>query len=116
PTYLAEHGEPQLPHDLAGHGLVVASDVMDAMSVSLSCGRHVEHIAVKPVIQTGEMASVFQVVLADGGIGPVPDIVATTAVKDGRLRAVLPHRAVRHARLHAITIAGHNAPARVRVF
>lgn len=116
PTYLAEHGEPQQPHDLPGHGLVVASDVMDATTVSLTRERHVERIAVKPVIQTGEMASVFQIVLAGGGIGPVPDIVAATAVEDGRLRAVLPHWTVLHARLHAITIAGRNAPARVRVF
>lgn len=116
PTYLAERGEPQEPHNLSGHDLVVASDLMDATVMPLTSRGHVEHVAVKPVVQTGELASVFHIVLADGGIGPVPDVVAATALEDGRLRAVLPDWTVRSARLHAITIAGRKAPARVRVF
>lgn len=116
PTYLAERGEPQQPQDLSDHDLIVAIDTIDTATISLASGSHVERIAVKPVIQTSELASVFQIVLADGGIGPVPDVVAATAIEDGRLHPVLAHWTVRRACLHAITIAGRNAPARVRVF
>lgn len=116
PAYLAERGEPREPQELSGHDLIVARDLMDPASVSLTNRGRVERIALKPAVQTGELASVFRIVLADGGIGPVPDVVATNAVKDGRLRVLLPHWTVSRACLHAITVAGRKAPARVRVF
>ncbi len=116
PGYLAERGEPQVPRDLSGHDLVIARDLMGFSSITLTGGGKVEHVPLKPAVETGELASVSRIVLAGGGIGPVPDVVAIAAVEDGRLRTVLPRWTVGSARLHAITVAGREAPARVRVF
>lgn len=116
PSYLAERGQPREPQDLLSHDLIVANDLMDAVALTLMSKGRVERIAMQPAVQTGGMASAFRIVLADGGIGPVPDVVAAVAINDGRLHPVLPHWTVKRARLHAITIAGHNAPARVRLF
>lgn len=116
PAYLAERGEPQSPEDLAGHDVIVARDLMGTAAVSLSNGRRSERIAVRPAVQTDELASVARIVLADGGIGPVPEVAAAPAVRDGRLQAVLPRWIVSNAHLYAITIAGRGAPARVRLF
>lgn len=116
PEYLAAHGEPDLPRDLWAHDLVIARDLMGLSSITLTGERTVEHIPLRPVIETGELASVSRIVLAGGGIGPIPDVVAIAAVEEGRLRAVLPRWKVGSARLHAITIAGRQAPARVRLF
>ncbi len=90
PAYLAERGEPREPRDLTGHDLVVARDLMGPTAMSLTSRGRVERVVLKPAVQTGELASVSRIVFADGGIGPVPDVVATTAVEDGRLCAVLP--------------------------
>lgn len=115
-AYLAERGEPQSPAELAGHDLIVARDLIGTAAVSLSSGRRTERVAVRPAVQTDELASVARIVLAGGGIGPVPDVVAAPALQDGRLQAVLPRWRVSTARLYAITVAGREAPARVRLF
>ncbi|WP_245795446.1 hypothetical protein [Thioalkalivibrio denitrificans] len=43
-------------------------------------------------------------------------MVAASALADNRLQVVLPHWMVARAQLYAITVAGRDAPARVRVF
>ncbi|MEX1081036.1 MAG: LysR substrate-binding domain-containing protein [Halofilum sp. (in: g-proteobacteria)] len=116
PAYLAARGEPHEPRDLAGHDLILARDLMGTNGVSLHSRGRIERVAARPAVQTDELASVSRMVLAGGGIGPVPDVVAAPAVEEGRLRAVLPRWTISSARLHAITVAGREAPARVRVF
>ncbi len=116
PAYLAARGEPQEPGDLADHDLVLARDLMSTNAVSLHNRGRTERVAARPAVQTDELASVARIVLAGGGIGPIPDVVAAPAVEEGRLQAVLPRWTIISARLHAITVAGREAPARVRVF
>ncbi|MDN3516376.1 LysR family transcriptional regulator [Aquisalimonas lutea] len=116
PAYLAERGEPSTPAALAEHDVIAARDLMGPTAVSLSNGRRTERVCVRPAVQTDEPASVARIVLAGGGIGPLPDVGAAPALQDGRLQAVLPRWTVSSARLYAITIAGREAPARVRLF
>lgn len=116
PAYLTERGAPKTPGDLSAHDLVVARDLMSSAAVSLTSRGRVERIALWPAVQTEELASVSRIVLAGGGIGPMPDLVAAPAVENGLLQVVLPNWTVATARLYAITVAGRDAPARVRVF
>ncbi|WP_018862965.1 MULTISPECIES: LysR family transcriptional regulator [Thioalkalivibrio] len=116
PAYLGERGEPQVPGDLSSHDLVVARDLMSTAAMTLTRRGRVERVALRPAVQTSELASASRVVLAGGGIGPMPGLVATPALEDNRLQAVLPDWTVASAQLYAITVAGRHAPARVRVF
>lgn len=117
PAYLAARGAPDRPADLGGHDLVVPRDFVATAALSLTNRRgRTEHPAIRPVIRTGEFASVARVVQASGGIGPLPEIVAAPAVATGALRRVLPAWTVSRARLHAISLGGRDAPARVRLF
>lgn len=117
PTYLAEHEAPSGPADLANHSMVAVSEPVGAERLTLTHRRgRTESVTLRPVIRSGDFASAFRLVQAGGGIGGLPDIVAASSVKAGRLVRVLPDWTLAHAKLHAISLAGHEAPARVRAF
>lgn len=54
--------------------------------------------------------------LAGGGIGLIPSLVAAASVASGALLPVLPEWHVSKGTLYAISVGGRDAPARVRVF
>jgi DNA-binding transcriptional LysR family regulator len=59
---------------------------------------------------------VLRLTTAGGGIGPIPDLVAAASVASGTLLSVLLGWIVSKGALYAISVAGSDAPARVRVF
>lgn len=117
PDYLAQSGTPDTPAALATHGMVVAREATASRSLALTGprGKSME-VNIVPVVRTSDFASAHRLLLAGAGIGALPDIVADESLRTGRLTAVLPDWIVSRARLHAITVAGREAPARVRVF
>lgn len=117
PAYLSARPPPLKPNELKSHNMILARESVGAVQLVLSNIRgHKEKVSVLPVMTTGDFATVRQLVLAGGGIGVIPDIVARSAVSNGQLVPVLPKWSVARARLHAISLAGQNAPARVRAF
>lgn len=117
PSYLAVRGIPAVPAEIAGHDLVVARELVGAATLPLTHRRgRCDPVAARPVIRATDYASVHRLVLAGGGIGAIPDIVAARSVAAGALQRVLPDWTVAAARLHAISLGGRDAPARVRVF
>ncbi len=117
PAWLADHGAPSEPAELADHDLVMPQDYGAAAPLTLRSVRgRVETMPVRPVIRTGDYASVHRIVRAGGGIGPLPAIIAAPALAAGELHTVLPDWSAGSARLHAISLRGREAPARVRLF
>ncbi len=117
PGWLAARDEPTEPAELASHDLVMPRDYGAAAPLTLRSARgRTETVPVRPVIRTGDYASVHRILRAGGGIGPLPDIIAAPAVAAGELRTVLPDWSAGSARLHAISLRGREAPARVRLF
>lgn len=117
PDWLAAQGEPSAPADLTGMDLVMPQDYGAAAPLTLRSARgRTETIPVRPVIRTGDYASVHRILRSGGGIGPLPEIVAAHALAAGELQPVLPDWRAGSARLHAISLRGREAPARVRLF
>lgn len=117
PDYLTAHGIPAAPADIADHDLVVAREFAGAATLPLVHRRgRSEQVMARPVMRTTDYASVHRIVAEGGGIGAIPDIVVAASVASGVLKRVLPDWAVAAARLHAISLGGRDAPARVRVF
>jgi DNA-binding transcriptional LysR family regulator len=116
-AYLAAYGLPAVPHELVGHDLIIRRDLVGAAKLVLTDrrGRAVE-VATRPVAHTNDYASVHRIVLAGGGIGPIPDIVAAASLAAGFLLPVLPEWTVAEGKFYAISLSGLEAPARVRVF
>jgi DNA-binding transcriptional LysR family regulator len=117
PAWLATHGEPTEPDELSERDLVMPQDYGAGAPLTLRSTRgRTESVPVRPVIRTGDYASVHRILRAGGGIGPLPEIVAAPALVGGELQAVLPEWSAGSARLHAISLRGREAPARVRLF
>lgn len=115
--YLAAQGAPSRPSELADHAIVATREAVGTGTRTLTNRRgRSESVTVRPRIQSGNYAITSRLVQAGGGVGALPEIVAAPAVRSGRLVRVLPDWTVAKAKLHAITIAGREAPARVRAF
>ena len=118
PGYLAARPGPQRPEELDAHDVVATRDhpregvVLD---LSASRGRGAA-VPVRPVMRVSNYAGAHRLLCAGGGIGALPDIVAAASLAAGQLVEVLPDWTAGHARLHAISVAGRESPARVRVF
>jgi DNA-binding transcriptional LysR family regulator len=118
PDYLGRHPAPRSPEDLESHDLVVARSSPGApgqLRVTGVRGRRVQ-VACRPAMQVSDYAGVHRLLLAGAGIGAIPEFVAGDSLAQGRLVPVLEEWTVYRGRLHAISVAGRDAPARVRVF
>ncbi len=117
PGYLAGRDVPREVGDLVTHDIVVTGGSGGAQELKLTAERgRGESVTVRPVIRAGNFASACRMVQARGGIGALPEVVAAGGVDAGSLVRVLPEWIVARAKLHAITVAGGEAPARVGVF
>ncbi|GEK74637.1 LysR family transcriptional regulator [Halomonas halophila] len=118
PEYLAAHGHPvDAPDALAEHHLIVSHEFTGATQLTLTDRRgRSRELRIRPVIRTGDYASVLRLALAGAGIGPLPDLVAAAHAAKGTLVPVLADWSLSEGRLYAISLGGQNAPARVRVF
>lgn len=118
PDYLNANGNgPNTPAALAEHNLVVSREFPGATQLSLTDTKgRTEQVIARPAIRTSDYASVLRLVVAGGGIGPIPSLVATASVAAGVLSPVLPDWTVSKGSLYAISLGGSAAPARVRAF
>lgn len=116
PGYLDGRRAPRQPAELADHDLIIARNEPPAAELTLHKGKRQERLAVRPAIRTGDYASAHRIALHGGGIAPLPTFIAAASVRAGDLSTVLGDWSIAHGTLHAISLAGPAAPARVRVF
>jgi DNA-binding transcriptional LysR family regulator len=91
PAYLAEHGDPASPDELAQHDtLRLLGRNGEAVTWSLSCGN--QQWESVPSGRTAANAPTLLVNLAcaGAGIAAVPDYLAAPSVRRGELRRILP--------------------------
>ena len=118
PGYLASRPAPRSPGELEAHDLIaVPGPAREVVPLHLESHRgHQVEVFSRPVMQVSDYAGVHRLLLAGAGIGAIPDLVAAASMAAGRLVPILPEWTVARAQLHAISVAGREAPARVRVF
>lgn len=116
PRYIEEHGLPEHPEDLQQHALVTSLSHQGTAPLILQRrGRRYE-IENRAQLRTSDYASLARLLIAGGGIGPLPNLIARGAVERGELIEILPDMLVHDGKLHAITLRGLDAPVRVRLF
>ncbi|WP_375465522.1 LysR substrate-binding domain-containing protein [uncultured Methylobacterium sp.] len=117
PAYLARRPVPTTLDDLAGHDVVIARERLGASQIRVSdrLGREAR-ITVRPAVRATDYATVLRLTLAGAGIGHVPSLVAAKALAAGSLIPILPDWASRGGTLRAVSLAGRELPARVRLF
>ncbi|MCJ2054198.1 LysR family transcriptional regulator [Methylobacterium sp. J-070] len=117
PAYLLRRPAPADLADLRDHDLILARERFGAAGLALTDGRgRTESLAVSPAIAVSDFATAHRLTLAGAGIGHLPTLVAARAEAAGRIVRVLGPWATRGASLRAVTLAGRELPARVRVF
>lgn len=118
-SYLAEHGVPSTPADLAGHASIFFARANAPLHWRL---RHAtlltEEVAVPipPRLQSEDMLSLQQAAVAGLGIVALPSYIARAAVERGELQRVLPEWIAGDATLTALVPSRKNMLPSVRVF
>jgi DNA-binding transcriptional LysR family regulator len=117
PTYLARHGHPRVPADLAQHSCIGIFLEEQAYTVwRLSKGRQVEEVKVRGNLSTGDGETAVNWALAGHGIVLRAEWDIAKYLRSGRLRPVLEDWQAPPADIHAVFTQRHHEAARVRRF
>jgi DNA-binding transcriptional LysR family regulator len=116
PAYLARHGEPATPAELAGHRCILIGEQRHAVWRFDGADGAGAEARVEAAFLTNDGGAAHQLALEGAGIAlkSVWDVGDNLAL--GRLRRVLPNHAVAAAPLHALYPRQRNLPPRVRAF
>ena len=89
PAYLAAHGTPQQPADLARHRCLSYANFGKSVW-QLSRGDVVERVSVTSPFSANEATTLMRAALAGGGIALQPTYLVNPYLRSGALQAVLP--------------------------
>ena len=116
PAYLARHPPIEIPTDLLQHRLIAHTDRTETWRFQGASAalRDIDVEPRGPVIPEPDVLKTL--LIADSGIGLLPDFHAADAVADGRLVRLLPHFKGRTVDAHALYPSHRSLSAKVRVF
>jgi DNA-binding transcriptional LysR family regulator len=89
PGYLAAHGVPQLPADLAGHRCLSYANFGKSIWKFQRGDEHAQ-VSVASHFSANEATALLRAALVGGGIALQPTYLANPHLEDGSLQAVLP--------------------------
>ena len=115
PAYLAEHGVPRRPEDVAMHGWIAMSALTTPLRWTFTRGRTRRTVRMRQVMQANNAAAIRALVLAGAGMSVLPDYLAQDDIQAGRLQAVLAHYQLSEGGIHAV-YPDPQPPAKVRLF
>jgi DNA-binding transcriptional LysR family regulator len=102
PQYLAAHGVPQVPQDLAKHALLVPASPTSDFRLLCVKGTRREEVRCAPQLAVNDPAVVHAATAAGLGIGLIPEFLCRQGIATGKLKLVLPGwSSPRAAELHA---------------
>jgi DNA-binding transcriptional LysR family regulator len=116
PSYLAAHGAPRHPLDLAEHSCLGYA-YQQSHGTWRFTDKSGEVASVRPAGRLGvnNGDAMMPALLAGLGLGVLPDFILRVALADGSLRIVLPQWSLPAAALHWVTPPGGPRPKRVEV-
>jgi DNA-binding transcriptional LysR family regulator len=117
PAYLARHGIPAAPQDLAGHRCSHLGYGPFGEAWTLERGETRVQVTVRARLTINNSAAILAMVEEGGGIGLVPDFSAGAALDAGRVQRVLPEWELCEpytGTVHAVYIPGPHLALKVR--
>jgi DNA-binding transcriptional LysR family regulator len=117
PPYLAEHGAPRVPADLARHACLVYSSVQgdDRWSFTGPGGEDLS-VPVKGPLRSNNLSAVLAAARAGMGLAVLPWYVARESLADGAVQPVLADHALPAQEVHAVFPSPKQVPAKVTGF
>jgi LysR family transcriptional activator of dmlA len=117
PAYLARHGAPRTPHELASHDLIAIRQGDDSYGVlRLRAGKRVETVKLRGKLSTNDGEIAVNWALAGLGLVLRSEWDIARYLKSGRLRQVLEGWQTPPADIYAVYPVRHQGAARVRAF
>lgn len=121
PAYLARHGIPKVPQDLAGHNCIGIRQGEEAYGTWRLAGGRGRHATVQAIKTRGNLATndgeiAVNWALDGHGIVMRAEWDIERYLKNGRLVQVLPQYGTPDADIHAVYPQRHQLSARVRAF
>lgn len=116
PAYLAEHGRPQTPDDVAGHECVLRNLPGDSNWTLEGPNGAVRALPARGRLRSNESVALFRAVIAGAGIGVFPDFSLRPYLDSGELELVLPEWRSPALVVHALYPHRRLLSSKVRVF
>ncbi|WP_266170106.1 LysR family transcriptional regulator [Dyella subtropica] len=116
PAYLAEHGTPRRPEDLATHGLIAMSALISPLRWTFTSHRGARRtVRMRQAALANNATAVRGLVLASAGMAVLPDYLVEEDIRAGRLVALLAQYRLPEGGIYAV-YPGRKPPAKVRAF
>jgi DNA-binding transcriptional LysR family regulator len=115
PAYLAAHGTPKTPEELAGHEYVRFAWTSTGDAVELSDGERSLEIATHGRYRVNNALAIRDTLLAGGGIGLCPQWLVQDLLAQRKLRRVLRHWQGPQQELNLLYPSRRYLPHRVRL-
>jgi DNA-binding transcriptional LysR family regulator len=116
PGYVAAHGMPATPDDLAGHRIVSPLTLHEATRWSFVAGGRSSIVHLAPRLAVNTMTAAIEAASAGWGITRVLSYQVADALADGTLVEVLGDREDRRMPVHLVHSEGRRAAAKIRAF
>ncbi|MGO4339599.1 LysR family transcriptional regulator [Labrys sp. KB_33_2] len=115
PAYLAEHGEPRSPADLAGHSVIARIGAWPRLEWRF--GREEKtHVGIQPRLMCNLNESGISAAISGWGLVRVFAYQVDTALREGTLRTVLTEFEEAPVPVHIVHAGGRAPSAKVRSF
>ncbi len=116
PQYLARHGVPATPQDLAAHDCVVYTHANpDSIWHLRAQGKDIA-VQVRGKLKVNDDEVAWQAVRAGLGVSLLPTFIVGDDLQSGRLQAVLTEYLPSERKLYALYLPNRHLSAKVRVF
>jgi DNA-binding transcriptional LysR family regulator len=116
PDYLARHGTPQHPSDLAQHQAIVYNRAGSGAACLFQCGEMQEEVTLNGRLRVSAAEGVRSAVLAHMGIAVASEWMFGPELAGGQVRRVLPGWTLSAMDLWAVFPSGRKASAKARAF
>jgi DNA-binding transcriptional LysR family regulator len=116
PDYLAQHGVPQRPTDLAEHNCLHFTHYRDFTTWEFHRGGEELHIAVRGRLKSNYAVPLVDAALGGGGIVQSATFAVAAELADGRLREVLPDWSLVPIGIYAVYPSRDYRPRKVELF
>ncbi|WP_295749702.1 LysR family transcriptional regulator [Undibacterium sp.] len=119
PNYLAKNARPDRPEQLPEHQCIYLGYARFRDYWTLQQGEQEVRIKVPTRITINNSSAILAAVLADGGIGLLPDFTAQVALRDGMVLQILPEWELKEpytGAAYAVYQPGKHLALKLRVF
>lgn len=116
PDYLARHGAPQRPEQLAQHVCVLDSNNPDGERWTIGSGDAAVKVPVRAGIQVNSARAARELLLAGHGIGYLPSFAVARDIAEGRLTRLLPEYPPQRHGIYGVYTHRKYLSAKVRLF